>query len=244
MLQALRNWLRPGAARDPVQIEFPLAGSLRGAEDLLARLRELGLKRIERCTLTKNRRILVSWRGAGLRIHEGYLDAPLAVHQAIVAFVEGGRAARLAAQRTIGAFPIVTPSAPVRAQPRVENKDEDGARLLAYWHRLLNRERFGDSLRPIRIRISRRMRSRLGHYTPDGGDGRTPEIGISARHLRCHGLEEALQTLLHEMVHQWQHESGLPIDHGRTFRRKARAIGITPAARRTLAPDETRVRSA
>jgi hypothetical protein len=38
------------------------------------------------------------------------------------------------------------------------------------------------------------------------------------------------ETLLHEMVHQWQAETGQPVDHGRAFRRKAREVGITPRA--------------
>jgi hypothetical protein len=35
---------------------------------------------------------------------------------------------------------------------------------------------------------------------------------------------------LHEMVHQWQDQNGFPVDHGRVFRRKARAVGIEPVA--------------
>jgi hypothetical protein len=34
------------------------------------------------------------------------------------------------------------------------------------------------------------------------------------------------------MVHQWQHESGRPVAHDRDFRRKARAAGIAPHAKR------------
>jgi hypothetical protein len=40
--------------------------------------------------------------------------------------------------------------------------------------------------------------------------------------------------MLHEMVHQWQAESGLRIDHGRTFRQKAREVGVMPAAKRVV----------
>jgi hypothetical protein len=36
------------------------------------------------------------------------------------------------------------------------------------------------------------------------------------------------------MVHQWQAESGLRIDHGRTFRQKAREVGVLAAAKRSL----------
>ena len=75
------------------------------------------------------------------------------------------------------------------------------------------------------------MRSRLGHYSAASGN-EPGEIAISFRHFRRHGWDEALQTLLHEMVHQWQDETGLPIDHGPTFRNKAREVGIAPRASR------------
>jgi hypothetical protein len=38
--------------------------------------------------------------------------------------------------------------------------------------------------------------------------------------------------MLHEMVHQWQAETGLKVDHGPTFREKARDVGVLPRARR------------
>jgi hypothetical protein len=78
------------------------------------------------------------------------------------------------------------------------------------------------------------MKSRLGHYLWSGQE-RAVEIVISRRHIRRNGFEEAVLTLLHEMVHQWQDERGLPIDHGSGFRQKARQVGITPRARRTVA---------
>lgn len=61
-----------------------------------------------------------------------------------------------------------------------------------------------------------------------------PEIAISARHVRHHGMADAELTLLHEMVHQWQHESGLPLGHGPAFRDKAREVGIPPRATRKV----------
>jgi hypothetical protein len=36
-------------------------------------------------------------------------------------------------------------------------------------------------------------------------------------------------------VHQWQDETGHTIDHGATFRAKARKVDIAPYARRVLA---------
>ena len=61
------------------------------------------------------------------------------------------------------------------------------------------------------------------------------EIAISRAHLRKHGWPETIHTLLHEMVHQWQDEQGLIVDHGGSFRAKARAVGITPLACRAVA---------
>ena len=43
------------------------------------------------------------------------------------------------------------------------------------------------------------------------------------------------EVMVHEMVHQWQDESGHTIDHGATFRAKCRELGIAPYARRVLA---------
>jgi hypothetical protein len=40
--------------------------------------------------------------------------------------------------------------------------------------------------------------------------------------------------LLHEMIHQWQAESGLAVDHGPAFRKKARVLGIAPRAMRDI----------
>jgi hypothetical protein len=79
------------------------------------------------------------------------------------------------------------------------------------------------------------MKSRLGHYALRGQEHCEQEIVISRRHIRRHGWDEAVLTLLHEMVHQWQDESGLKVDHGRPFRRKARAVGIVPKAKRHVA---------
>lgn len=79
------------------------------------------------------------------------------------------------------------------------------------------------------------MKSRLGHYTHGDPSGEGAEIAISRRHIRRHGWREAIDTLVHEMVHQWQDESGLVVDHGRGFRARAKAVGISPRARRDVA---------
>ena len=85
----------------------------------------------------------------------------------------------------------------------------------------------------LRSTLPRRMKSRLGHYAPAIGDN-AAEIAISRRHIRRHGWDDAIETLVHEMVHQWQAETGAPLDHGPGFRQKAIQVGIRPRAKRAV----------
>jgi hypothetical protein len=230
-------------AGDVSQLTFELEAPAhpRDADELLSRLRSLGLKRITECELTRNRNVMVSYRGTRLRVHEGYLTAPTEIQQAIVVFVEGRtRAMRREAQQKIVTHVVETaPRGPARKE-RTLPADEPMAERLAEWHARLNESHFGGTLRTVPVRVSRRMKSRLGHYTAaQRGEG--PEIAISYRHIRRHGLDEALHTLLHEMVHQWQDETGRPIDHRAAFRAKARDVGIAAAARRAPGAEAFRV---
>ena len=185
---------------------------------------------------------MVSFRHREMRIHEGYLRATREVLKAIVAFVEGRtRKERRLARRVLLAHPIDIGAPRERRRERSHPADERLAVELTAWHRTLNGGYFGGELKPILVKISRRMRSRLGHYTAASASGESAEIVISRRHFRRHGREEALNTLLHEMIHQWQEESGLEIDHGPVFRAKAREIGVTPAARRLVGEGTKRV---
>lgn len=178
---------------------------------------------------------MASVRGAELRVHRGYEHAPDDVLRAIVQFAEArSRPARAGARRALLAFHIETPPARRRREP-VPAADVALADALRDWHRRLNLERFGGVLRSIDVCVSRRMRTRLGHYAAANRAGDPAEIVISRHHVVRHGMAEALRTLLHEMVHQWQDEHGMPLDHGSAFRAKARAVGIPPFARRMVA---------
>jgi len=230
----LTRLLRRGRDLSQLELGFDVAAP-RDADELLARLRQLGLTRIKRCRLTRNRNVMVSFGAGELRVHEGYLDASPTVLRAIVTFVEGRtRAERRAAQRIIVAHPIRTPRPPAR-RDRTHEEDLEIAEKLGDWHGRYNSRHFHGRLKRVPIRVSRRMKSRLGHYTAGTPGGEPAEIAISRAHLKKHGWEETLHTLLHEMVHQWQDESGHTIDHGATFRAKAREVGIAPYARRVLA---------
>jgi hypothetical protein len=234
---------------DPAQLDLgvappstPAPPAPRTADELLSRLRALGLRRIDRCVLTRNRTVMVSFGDGELRVHEGYLDAPESVLRAVVTFVQGRtRADRRAAQRTIIAAAVVAHVAP-RPPERTHAEDEVMVARLRQLHAALNAERFGGTLRSIPVRVSRRMKSRLGHYVPASQSAHV-EIVISRRHVLRDGWEDATDTLLHEMVHQWQDESGLPVDHRGGFRRKAREVGAAPTAKKVVDRVEPRRRA-
>lgn len=206
---------------------------------LFSRLQDMGLRGVESLVLMRTRTVMVSLIGRTLRVNEGYAEAPEQVLRAIVTFATARtKAARAAARDAILQFEIDRAPAPRRAEPA---RPGDLALIaqLSEAHRQLNAQHFGAALTAIPIRLSGRMATRLGHYDP-GSKHVASEIVMSRKHVVRHGWREAMHTLLHEMVHQWQHETGAPVDHGSGFRKKAREVGITPAARRDVVPLERR----
>ena len=199
---------------------------------LSARLHALGLPRLKPVVPHTNRRVLVSLTARGaLRVHAGYAAAPDEVLSAIVRWARPRvrRAERLEAQRVMTAFPVHDHVAPAERQRRRTVRLLPGdARVLERLqslHSELNARCFGGRLRRVEIRLSSRMRRRLGEFRPaESGEG--AEIALSRRHLNADGWARVTETLLHEMVHQWQAESGHRLGHGADFRRKCAAIGI------------------
>jgi hypothetical protein len=244
VFQSLKRWLGRGNVHDPAQGDLfchperseASASSSKSLVEarFLELLRARGLKSITALKLTKNARVMVSFRGHEMRIHRGYLDAGADVLDAIVRLVEGRTKA---IRREAGKFVVANSPTGITAEPlrreRTHPDDEAWSARLVDEHRRLNAERFSGELKPIAVRVSRRMKSRLGHYS--AAVGATPaEIAISRRHIRRHGWSDALETLIHEMVHQWQAETGAPLDHGPGFRRKAVEVGIRPRAKREI----------
>lgn len=227
-MMALFDW---GQLSLPLDDEPP-----RNAEELQQRLRALGLGTMHRVKLTRNRTVVVSHGRGELRIHHSFLTAPEDVWRAVIAFVHArSKVKRSEAREKILAFPIQTRDAPRRRAPeKTDPRDEPLAAELHRLHTIYNRDQFDGKLQDISIRVSRRMKSRLGHYTKADEFG-PAEIAVSRRHIKRDGWNEASHTLLHEMVHQWQDEQGLGLNHGSDFRAKARAIGITPSACRAVA---------
>jgi hypothetical protein len=220
-----------------LQLELPLQPEPGGPDALLERLRGYGLTTLSSVTLHENRSVMVSLGPQGrLRLHRGYAWAPDEVLAAVARFLRRGtrRSERLAARAMLLAFPAerFAPSRrPMVRRPEPVRPGDDRilARLRSL-HDQLNAEYFGGRLAPIPIRLSGRMRRRLGELRVDRATGSAEEIGIARRHLRRDGWDAVRDTLLHEMVHQWQAESSKPVDHGPEFRRMARAVGVEPRA--------------
>jgi len=211
--------------------------SLFEPEDLESRLRRLGLSDVDQVRTHANRTVMLSLRRRVLRIHRGYAHAPDRVLLAIVTFLRRGarRDTRRAAEREFLAFPVHhhVPPAPRRASAeRARPGDVAVIERLRERHAELNRQHFAGALGEIPIRLSGRMRRRLGELVADLGTGRPVAIVLSRRHLSRGPWREVEHTLLHEMVHQWQAEEGRPLDHGRDFRHKARQVGIVARAAR------------
>jgi hypothetical protein len=220
----------------PVRSPAPASAPPPGTEGLIDRLKRLGLPRFARISTHRNAQVMLSFvPGQLLRVHEGYAHAPDEVLLAIVRFVTPGarRPVRLAAKRLFLDFPAEE-HAPSRRTTdplsRVAPADRPHVDRLRQLHESLNTRHFDGTLRPVPIRISGRMRQRLGELRMERKSGRPVHIGISRRHIRRDGWTSVAETLLHEMVHQWQAETGRPVDHGPEFRRKAREVGITPRA--------------
>ena len=203
----------------------------------------LGLSDVEQVLTHTNRTVMVSLTRRVLRLHRGYASAPDRVLRAIVRFLNPRvpRASRRVAEREFLGFPVELyappPPRPVRRE-RPRPGDLIAVERLVSLHGRLNETHFGGVLQTLPIRLSGRMRTRLGELAVDLRTGRPLEIAISRRHLTRHAWAEIEHTMLHEMVHQWQAEAGLAVNHGRTFRRKAVEVGIEPQARRILGRGE------
>jgi len=214
---------------------------LAGPDEVLARrLRLLGLRPVNAVRTHTNRTVMVSLNERlALRLHRGYVFAPDRVLAAIVRFLDprAPRADRRRAEQVFLAFPVELYAPRPRDRSTGERARPGDITLLhrlRLLHRELNRKYFAGTLGEIPIRLSARMRTRLGEVSVDLRTGRPIEIALSRRHLAEHPWQEVEHTMLHEMVHQWQAETGRSIDHGPIFREKAREVGVLPAARRAV----------
>lgn len=226
----------PHEPAEGAQLSLALDTAPRSPAELLRILESQGLRGVSHCLVTNNRAVMVSYGNAVLRIHRAYLSAPPEVLRSIVRFVcARSRAEGREARRILLAFSLpVVDRTPRRRPAYPRSGDSDLVSQLGDWHREYNARFFNHILRDIEIRISHRMRRRLGQYTASSPAGEPAELSISRSHINRHDWTDVLHTLLHEMVHQWQAESGHGLGHGRTFREKAREVGIAACACREV----------
>lgn len=236
----LPRWLAPRPARS-LAAPLPLRLTMPEARLLAGRLEQLGLPPVADLRLTDNRSVMVSLSPKGvLSIHRGYAQAPDRVLRAVVRFLapRTPRALRRAAEQEILSFRPEDHAAGPPRRRRAADRPRPGdlekiARLEALFGEF-NARHFGGSLPALPFRVSGRMRTRLGQLCLRHGSGEPYEITMNRRHIDAHGWDEAAHTLLHEMVHLWQHQTGHAVDHGPTFRRKAEEVGVAASARRAV----------
>jgi len=222
-------------------------------EDLRNRLRGAGATDVERVRFRGNRSTIWSVTSGGtvLNLHEGYRTAPWSLLRHFVTLaIPADRSAtetglaRSAVRTWHGLAPAI---ARARRRPRRRRalparrevipgpccgNPEQIRRLRALFHRL-NRERFQVALPPdLHLRLSARMRSRLGHMRGHVRQGRriVVEIALNDILLRDGNSPALTDTLLHEMAHaaDWLIQGGR--GHGPTWKAWALRVGCEPRA--------------
>lgn len=88
------------------------------------------------------------------------------------------------------------------------------------YHRL-NATHFEGKLPLCKLELSRRLTRTAGKIWPH-----RKLMRLSLPYHEYYGPEELANTILHEMIHLWLHEQGLPSGHTALFRQKLNAVGL------------------
>jgi predicted SprT family Zn-dependent metalloprotease len=100
-----------------------------------------------------------------------------------------------------------------------------------------NRELFNGKLPPCFVCFQRKGSRVRGYFVPDRlgtADGkRTHEIALNPRHFKARTFMEVMSTLVHEMVHLWQHLFGRKRSrtgyHNKEFGGEMLRLGLHPS---------------
>ncbi len=95
----------------------------------------------------------------------------------------------------------------------------------------LNQLHFKGSLPPCRLELSRRLVRTAGKIWP-----RTRLMRLSLSYHQRYGVAELSNTILHEMIHLWLFEQGLPSGHTDCFRHKLAEVGLADRIRALPVP--------
>jgi hypothetical protein len=216
---------------------------------LLVALRKRGLQRLERIHFRANRTRLLSLSAdrRTLNAHTCFRDAPPEILDAIARFFAGPRGSpavqdALAAIRgwegTREGLRRARAAAPELAGRQLPRPGHccGTTRQRAYLDELydrMNQERFAGVLLRVPLRLSARMRRRLGHvrfWRDADGRRRVVELALNPDLLLEGNEEQLIDTLVHEMAHidawlRYGHRG-----HGPPWKRIARAVGCVPRA--------------
>lgn len=219
----------------------------RSPADLLLELRARGALRLEVVTLRANRRTIWSLTAGGQRfnLHRAFSEAPVEILEDLAVIAREARRRSLSYQRAaerVAGWPTVVNA--IRAL-RIEGEAEglgvgpccataDQRTWLDDAYRTINRSRFGHRLPEIvPLRLSSRMRSRLGQMVPGvdvDGVLYPVEIALNADLMLRRNDRVRTETLVHEMAHVADVLEHGQVGHGPTWRRIAEQAGCEPRA--------------
>lgn len=217
------------------------------APEVLHELRTRGAQRLEAVTLKANRRRIWSLTANGSRfnLHRAFARAPHEILDDLALIAReaprNGRRYRAAADR-VARWPVVveamrelaTKASAAARQPGPCCATSEQRAYLEAAYREINRRRFGGRLpKLVPLRLSGRMRSRLGQMMPgrsaDGGV-RVVEIALNADLMLAENDIIRTETLVHEMAHVADLMENGKVGHGPTWRRIALQVGCEPRA--------------
>jgi len=115
----------------------------------------------------------------------------------------------------------------------VRRRHEAIGRIYAEYH-AVNNSHFGGLLRPVRFDFTRLTPKIKGRRqvarTVASDEGNWCYVELDDRYMLTASWPDLVETLRHEMVHVWQAQMGYDLNHGPTFRKKAKELGISERA--------------
>lgn len=217
---------------------------------MLAALRARGVEGAARVVFKDNRtRLLsVSRDRRTVYLHRCFAAAPPAVVDAMATLLAGRRraAATRRAARVLRAWAAEHAPLPV-ASPKPGRCDGTPAQRAVLRERYgeYNRGYFGSRLPAVPLRVSARMRRRLGHVRCHRTeDGRRVVVELAINALLFDAGNEAVfrETLLHEMAHVEAWLVHGHRGHGAIWKRIAQRVGCEPRACTKIALSRPRAR--
>jgi len=211
--------------------------------DFLAELHRRGAWRISRVSFRKNRSTVwsITQGGRALNVHAAFRTATPEVLGAFATIARAGgvrSAAGRQAAALIGSWPALESA--IRAAREAYGPGPvtrccatpAQRRYLDAVYDYLNVTRFGGSLPgDVPVRLSRRMKSVLGHMAPAqtaDDERRIREIALNVDLMLAGNAFARIDTLLHEMAHAADFlESGC-LGHGPSWRAWAQRVGCEP----------------